>query len=60
MKNKKDNNTYSALHAHDYSTIEYNNDTFIEIANCEEDPIEAQKVVDKVEYITKLLNENQH
>ena len=50
-------NQYSTFHSHDYSTIEYNNETFIEIVIADEDPIEIQNTIDRVELITKLLNQ---
>lgn len=52
-------NNYEALHAHDYSLIDYNNETFIEIVIATDDPTEIQKIRDRVELIASLLNQNQ-
>ena len=55
---------YTCWHAHDYSTIEHEGKSFLEISNPEpmdeDDPEEIkerEKVVARVELVTKALNQ---
>lgn len=64
MAKKTKKEKFSCYHAHDYSTIELNGETFLEITNLEpmEDDKEGMKeyneIPKRVEYVVELLNKN--
>ena len=47
---------FTCWHAPDYSIIEVNEQFYLEILNETEITAEWQKIVDRVEYLVKILN----
>jgi len=60
MAKKTKKEKYTCCHAHDYSTIELNGKSFLEIYISGDDEAEWQKQVDKVEHVVTLLNKAQN